>query len=206
VHVANAGDAVGQIERRKRRVGRVDVHVPQAGNEVLPLAVHDPGPIRHSDLAGLADGGDPVAGDDDRHVRPGRRPGGVNDGNAADGHRLRLRVFGPSRDHPGRDHHGQPRQRHEQLPPPHSEALNSSLAPSPPPSTPAHAAPARSGGQGVCVRHLPGIGVVQLFFGPRRQFEPFWMPENGFRGDPRHLDEVSTAVSLCEPNMGVLSI
>ena len=52
----------------------MDVHVPQAGDEVLPLAVHDRGPLRHPDLAGLADGSDPVAGDDDRHVRPGRAP------------------------------------------------------------------------------------------------------------------------------------
>jgi hypothetical protein len=73
VHVADAGDAVGQVERQEGRAGGVYMHVPEAGDEVLPLAVHDPGPLRHLDLAGFADGRDPVAGDDDRPVQSGRR-------------------------------------------------------------------------------------------------------------------------------------
>jgi hypothetical protein len=31
----------------------VDVHVPQTGDEVIPFAVHDLGPLRHLDVAGL---------------------------------------------------------------------------------------------------------------------------------------------------------
>src|SRR5262249_975894 len=37
VHVADTGDTVGQVERQEGRVGGVNVHVPQAGDEVLPL-------------------------------------------------------------------------------------------------------------------------------------------------------------------------
>jgi hypothetical protein len=85
----------------------VYVHVPQAGDEILPLAVHDRGPLRHPDLAGLADGSDPVAGDDDRHVRPGRRPSGVDDNDALDGQRFRRRVFSLDRERPGQGDDGQ---------------------------------------------------------------------------------------------------
>jgi len=107
VHVADAGDAAGQVERQEERAGGVDVHVPQAGDEVLPAAVHDPGPLRHPDVAGLADGCDPVAGDDDRHPWPGRRPSSVDDGDAGDGQRPGGRVLGAGRERPGQGGDGQ---------------------------------------------------------------------------------------------------
>ena len=71
-HVANAGDAVGDEERkdevgRRSRCGPVEVdmgvHVPEAGDEVLALGVDDLSSFG-IELGGGSNGGDSVAVND----------------------------------------------------------------------------------------------------------------------------------------------
>jgi hypothetical protein len=76
-HVAHAGDAVGE-EQGKRDLlpagepvaeGHVDVHVPEPGDQVAALALHDAGAFRNRDRARRADVDDPLAFHDDGRAR-----------------------------------------------------------------------------------------------------------------------------------------
>jgi len=94
-HVADAGDSVGDEERERDLPPagepvskyRMDVHVPQSGDEKLARGVHDLCPGREADRAALFDLRDMVALDDDRHVREGESPGDVDDGDVAQSER-----------------------------------------------------------------------------------------------------------------------
>jgi hypothetical protein len=91
VHVADAGDSVGD-EQRKRNLpparepvseDRVDVHVPQTWNEELARGVHHQCPGRESHRPDLSDLRDLVPLDDDRHAREREPPGGVDHGDVS---------------------------------------------------------------------------------------------------------------------------
>ncbi len=83
-HVAHGGDAGRHVEQAVV-LAEVGVHVPQAGEEGLPLGVDDLGAGRSGHLAIGANGLDAVAGDDDggvRHELAGlgiEQPGVLND-------------------------------------------------------------------------------------------------------------------------------
>ena len=72
-HVPYTRDAVGDKEGKGRRkrlgIQGMDVHVPQSGDEILAATLNDARSVRQSDLTGLADRGNPLAGGHQRHAR-----------------------------------------------------------------------------------------------------------------------------------------
>ena len=106
VHVADTSDAVGEEQREvpvlgrdrperaiQRHVGhRVDVHVPQAGDEVTASGLHDLRVVGHGDLADRADSRDAVACYENRLFRMERPIPDVDNGDAADRDCRRLRM------------------------------------------------------------------------------------------------------------------
>jgi hypothetical protein len=70
----------------------VDVHVPQAGDEEAADAVDLVRIVRCADLVGGADGCDAVAGDENRLFGTERRIHNVDNGDAPDRYRGRLRL------------------------------------------------------------------------------------------------------------------
>lgn len=81
-HQADTGDAVGQQEHVLVMPVNMDVHVPQAGNQVFTRSVHDFCATGDANL--LANFGDTVSPDDHGHVRLGRGACGVNDRHMCD--------------------------------------------------------------------------------------------------------------------------
>ena len=91
-HVANAGDAVCGEQRQQQGVGHracghVDVHVPEAGDEILPPPVENPDPGRRIDAAALDRLDSPVPGQDSP-VSQVSTAGDVDDGDVGDGYRF----------------------------------------------------------------------------------------------------------------------
>lgn len=78
-HVPDAGHPGRDEERFHPRVGDVGVHVPEAGDEILPAAVDDDGPGRPGIPVGSDDGRDRVAADDDRPVGDDPAGDGIDD-------------------------------------------------------------------------------------------------------------------------------
>jgi hypothetical protein len=67
VHVSHSGDAESQKQREMPVVGhRVDVHVPQAGDEIAACTFDQLGIVRYPHLAGRANRYDAVARNENR--------------------------------------------------------------------------------------------------------------------------------------------
>ena len=100
-HVAHAGDAVGDEERKDdvAAAGKpiaecgVDVHVPQAGDEEFAVAVDESRVAGELDHRADENGGDAIAFDDDGGVVFDGRGGGIDQRDVRDGDRRGWRSW-----------------------------------------------------------------------------------------------------------------
>ncbi len=118
-HLPEPGDAVGDQPRpepgRPSRPRGMDVHVPEAGDEVPAAGVDHPGVVGDGDRGGRADLGDPISPDDDRPVREEPPVPDVDHGRVGDRQRPwpRAVLLGRMAGEEERDgHHGHEEPRH----------------------------------------------------------------------------------------------